>query len=68
MIWPTFIPPANSLTFSGIPPPTDIREGAQAKIISIFPAESKALITPGIQVIQRAMDGNHQTTKAARII
>ena len=55
----------NSHVLPGIAPRTDTKEGAETRVVSIFPPESKLLFTPGIKTIHRAMDGNHHTVKAA---
>ena len=58
----------HSHVIPGIAPSTDTKEGAETRIVSIFPPESQLFITPGIKVIHRAMDGNHNTAKAARTV
>jgi hypothetical protein len=58
----------NQLTISGLAPSTDIREGAETRILSLFPASSRTFIQPGVQAVQRAMDRNHNSAKVARTI
>ncbi|KAI2505252.1 hypothetical protein MHU86_9154 [Fragilaria crotonensis] len=63
-----YFTPTNSHTVSGLAPPTDIREGAETRILSLFPPSSRTFIQPGVQAVQRAMERNHNSAKTARTI
>ena len=58
----------NSRILPGIPQPTDIREGAEARILSHFPANARADLTARVQALQQTMDRNHNSPKVARTI
>ncbi|KAI2496255.1 hypothetical protein MHU86_18259 [Fragilaria crotonensis] len=48
--------------------PTDISKGAEAAVLLLFPASSRALIMPGVQAVHRTLASKPASPKVARTI